>query len=128
MAPNQVMIFGKRTGETSFMATDSKGGTLAERTIVVSQDLAELRVELDAAIPGNLIKAAPVPNGIVLTGQAKDPTAVADAYKIAMRFMPTGGDIINRVQVAGSNQVQIRVRFAEVQKSIDKVHVQASMV
>jgi pilus assembly protein CpaC len=119
MAPNQVMIFGKRTGETSFMATDSKGGTLAERTIVVSQDLAELRVELDAAIPGNLIKAAPVPNGIVLTGQAKDPTAVADAYKIAMRFMPTGGDIINRVQVAGSNQVQIRVRFAEVQKSID---------
>jgi len=112
MSPNQVMIFGKRTGETTFMATDSKGGTLAERTVVVSQDLAELRQELDAAIPGNTIKATPVPNGIVLTGQAKDP-------KISMRFMPAGGDIINRVQVTGSNQIQIRVRFAEVQRNID---------
>jgi len=119
MSPTQVMIFGKRTGETSFMATDSNGHTLAERTIIVSQDLAELRTELNAAIPGNGIKATSVPNGIVLTGEAKDPTAVADAYKIAMRYMPTGGDIINRVQVAGSNQVQIRVRFAEVQRNID---------
>jgi pilus assembly protein CpaC len=118
MAPNQVMIFGKRTGETSFMATDNKGGTLAERTIIVSQDLGELRDELNAAIPGNKIKATPVPNGIVLTGEAKDATAVADAYKISMRYMPAGGDIINRIQVSGSNQIQIRVRFAEVQRSI----------
>ena len=119
MAPNQVMIFGKRTGETSFMATDSKGATLAERTVLVSQDLAPLREDLDAAIPGNRIHAKAVPNGIVLTGEATDPTAVADAYKIAMRYMPSGGDIINRVQVAGSNQIQIRVRFAEVQRNID---------
>ncbi|MGB9151999.1 MAG: type II and III secretion system protein family protein [Alphaproteobacteria bacterium] len=119
MSPNQVMIFGKRTGETSFMATDSNGKTLAERTVVVSQDLAELREELNAAIPGNTIKATPVPNGIVLTGSAKDPTSVADAYKIAMRYMPAGGDIINRVEVVGSNQIMIRVRFAEVQRSIN---------
>jgi len=33
--------------------------------------------------------------------------------------MPAGGDIINRVQVTGSNQIQIRVRFAEVQRNID---------
>ncbi len=119
MSPTQVMVFGKRTGETTFMATDSSGRTLAERTVVVSQDLAELREELAAAIPGNEIKATAVPNGIVLTGEAKDASAVADAYKIAMRFMPGGGDIINRVQVVGSNQIQIRVRFAEVQRNID---------
>ena len=119
MSPTQVMVFGKRTGETTFMATDSKGTTLAERTVVVSQDLSELRGELNAAIPGNKIKATPIPNGIVLTGEAKDPASVADAYKIAMRYMPSGGDIINRVQVVGSNQVQIRVRFAEVQRNID---------
>lgn len=119
MSPTQVMIFGKRTGETSFMAADNKGTTLAERTIIVSQDLSVLRAELNAAIPGNTIKAVPVPGGIVLTGTTKDAAAVADAYKIAMRFIPSGGDIINRISVTGSNQVQIRVRFAEVQRSID---------
>ena len=119
MSPNEVMIFGKRVGETSFMATDSHGATLAERTVIVSQDVSGLRAELEAALPGNEIKATAVPNGIVLTGTAKDPLSVADAYKLAMRYMPAGGDIINRVQVVGSNQVHIRVRFAEVQRTIN---------
>ena len=119
MSPNQIMVFGKRAGETTFMATDSKGGTLASRTVVVTQDISELREQLAAAIPGNAIKIKSIPNGIILTGEVKDATAVADAYKIAMRFLPSGGDIINRVQVSGSNQVHIRVRFAEVQRNID---------
>jgi pilus assembly protein CpaC len=119
LSPTQVMLFGKRTGETSFIATDDKGVVLAERTLVVSQDLSGLREELNADIPGNNIKAKAVPGGIVLTGTAHDPVSVADAYKIAMRYIPTGGDIINRVSVTGSNQIQIRVRFAEVQRSAD---------
>ncbi len=119
LSPTQVMLFGKRTGETSFIATDSKGTTLAERTVIVSQDLTELREQFNSAIPGNSIKVKPIPGGLVLTGEAKDPASVADAYKMAMRFLPAGGDIINRIQVSGSNQIQIRVRFAEVQRNID---------
>lgn len=119
MSPQEVMIFGKRTGETTFMATDDQGHTLSERAVSVTQDLSQLRRELDAAIPGNQIHTQAVPDGIVLTGTAKDASAVADAYKIAMRYMPSGGDIINRVQVTGSNQVEIRVRFAEVSRSVD---------
>jgi len=120
MSPTSIMIFGKRTGETSFMATDAAGHTLAQRTVVVMQDLSDLRQELDAAIPGNKIKALALPNGIVLTGEAKDPGAVADAYKLAQRYLPpSGGDIINRIKVVGSNQINIRVRFAEVSRSVD---------
>jgi len=119
MSPTSIMIFGKRTGETTFMATDSAGHTLAQRTIIVMQDLSDLRQELDAAIPGNKIKLQSLPNGIVLTGEAKDPGAVADAYKLAQRYLAAGGDIINRIKVVGSNQIQIRVRFAEVQRNID---------
>ncbi len=119
MSPTSIMIFGKRTGETTFMATDASGATLAQYTIDVTQDLLPLRQELAASMPGSKIRVESVPNGIVLTGQAKDPTAIADAYKIAMRYIPGGGDIINRVQVTGSNQIMIRVRFAEVERSVD---------
>ncbi|MDD4616268.1 MAG: type II and III secretion system protein family protein [Alphaproteobacteria bacterium] len=119
MSPTQVMLFGKRTGETTFVATNARGTVLAQRTLVVSQDLTSLREELRAAIPGNNVSAKAVPGGIILTGTAQDPTAVTDAYKIAMRYLPANGDIINRVQIAGSNQIQIRVRFAEVQRNID---------
>jgi pilus assembly protein CpaC len=119
MSPTQVMVFGKRTGETSFVASNSKGEVLAERTLIVTQDLSMLRAELNAAIPDNDIKVKPVPNGIILTGTVRDSISANDAYRIAMRYIPGGGDIINRIQVTGSNQIQIRVRFAEVQRSID---------
>jgi pilus assembly protein CpaC len=119
MSPTSIMIFGKRTGETTFMATDSAGHTLEQRTISVIQDLTSLRREFDMAIPGNRIRAESIPNGIVLTGEAKDASAVADAFKMAQRYIPGGGDIINRIRVAGSNQIQIRVRFAEVSRNID---------
>lgn len=121
MSPTSIMLFGKRTGETSFMATDSNGHPLEQRTISVTQDLSGLRQELDLAIPGNKIRVASVPNGLVLTGEAKDAATIADAYKMAQRYIPAGGggDIINRVQIAGSSQVQIQVRFAEVQRNIN---------
>lgn len=119
LSPTSIMIFGKRTGETSFIATDSNGHTLEQRTVSVTQDLTNLRQELDMAIPGNKIRAASLPNGLVLTGDAKDAATVADAYKMAQRYIPAGGDIINRIKVSGSNQIQIRVRFAEVQRNID---------
>lgn len=119
MSPSTVMVFGKRTGETSFMATSAKGETLAQYTIRVAQDLSGLRHDLDMAIPGNRIRIEAVPNGIVLTGDAKDAATIADAHKLAQRYLAQGGDIINRVRVLGSNQVQIRVRFAEVRKNTD---------
>jgi pilus assembly protein CpaC len=121
MSPTSIMIFGKRTGETSFMASDHSGHALEQRTIRVNQDLSDLRQDLNLAIPGNKIRTAAVPNGIVLTGEAKDAATIADAYKIAMRYLPAGGDIINRVHVIGSNQIHIRVRFAEVSRKVDNV-------
>ncbi len=58
MSPTSIMIFGKRTGETTFMATDSNGHTLEERTVIVTQDLSGLTRELNTAFPGNKIRAA----------------------------------------------------------------------
>lgn len=119
MSSTSIMIFGKRTGETTFVASDSDGRALEQCTVNVTQDLTDLRQALNMAIPDNHIHASPLPNGIILTGEARDPSTVSDAYKIAMRYVSAGGDIINRIRVAGSNQIQIRVRFAEVQRNID---------
>ncbi|MER2519829.1 MAG: pilus assembly protein N-terminal domain-containing protein [Bdellovibrionales bacterium] len=120
MSPTSIMIFGKRAGDTTFMATEASGATLEHRTIRVVQDLSTLRREINNIIPGNKIRVESVPNGIVLAGIAKDAATIADVFKLAQRYLPaSGGDIINRIRVGGSNQVQIRVRFAEVARNID---------
>src|ERR1700733_6943000 len=51
MSPKSVMVFGKKTGQTTLLATDSHGKTLLYRTVIVSQDLTDLKRELAAAIP-----------------------------------------------------------------------------
>jgi pilus assembly protein CpaC len=119
MSPTSIMVFGKKTGETTLLATDSAGHALLHRTVIVSQDLSDLRRELAAAIPGNKIQIAAVPDGIVLTGETRDPVAVEDARKIAARYVSKDGTVINRIQVVGSNQIMIRVRFAEVSRNVE---------
>ncbi|MDD5587455.1 MAG: type II and III secretion system protein family protein, partial [Alphaproteobacteria bacterium] len=120
MSPTSIMVFGKKTGQTTLMATDNYGKTLLLRTIMVRQNLNDLRQALNAVIPGNKIGVEAVPNGIVLTGEAKDPGAIEDARRLALRYMPKEGEVINRIKVRGSNQIQIRVRFAEVSRDVDK--------
>ena len=120
MSPTTVMVFGKKTGRTTLLATDSGGHTILFRTVIVTQDLSDLHKELTAAIPDNKIEVQSLPDAIVLTGEVRDPAAVLDAQKIAQRFVTKDGQVINRVRVVGSNQVMIRVRFAEVSRNVDR--------
>lgn len=121
MSPTAVMVYGKKTGQTTLMAIDNEGKTLLLRTVMVSQNLDDLRQALNAVIPGHKIKVESVPNGIVLTGEANDPSVIEDARRLAMRYVPKEtGEVINRIKVRGSNQIQIRVRFAEVARDVDK--------
>jgi len=121
ISPLSVMVFGKKEGQTTLKITDRNGRTLAYRTVMVRQNLAALRDALRAVLPNESIRVESVPNGIVLTGEASDPSAVEDARRLAVRYVPKeNGDVINRVKVQANNQIQIRVRFAEVSRDVDK--------
>jgi len=121
MSPTAVMVYGKKTGQTTLMASDNDGNTLLLRTVMVAQNLDDLRQALRAVIPGHKINVETVPNGIVLTGEVNDPAVIEDARRLAMRYVPKeNGEVINRIKVRGSNQIHIRVRFAEVSRDVDK--------
>lgn len=121
LSAKSVMVFGKKAGQTTLIITDDYGKKLAYRSIVITQNLSELRKALRAVIPGSRIKVKSIPNGIVLSGTTTDSSAVEDARRLAARYLPAeGSEIINRIKVEANNQVQIRVRFAEVSKDVDK--------
>lgn len=121
MNASTILVFGKKAGQTTLMANNNNGKLLAYRTVTVSHNLSDLRDALRTVIPGNKIKIESVPNGIVMTGEVADAAAVEDARRLAARYVPKdGGEIINRIQIRGNNQVQILVRFAEVSRAVDK--------
>ncbi len=121
LSPNSVMVFGKKAGQTTLIIAGNDGKNLVYHTVMVSQNLADLRDAIRTVVPGSSIQVEPIPNGIVLTGDVGDSTAIEDIRRLAARYLPeTGGDIINRIRVRANNQIQIRVRFAEVSKDVDK--------
>lgn len=120
-SPTSLMVFGKKTGQTTLIATDDSGRTLLHKKIDVTQDLTDLRRALREILPKSHVGAETVPGGIVLTGEVRDAAAAEDARRLAMRYIdPKQGEVINRIKVRSNNQIHIRVRFAEVSRDIDK--------
>lgn len=121
VTPTRVMILGKKIGETTLMISNDLGRVLANRTVVVSTDIAELNRALKNIAPNDDITARAVPNGVILSGFAKNATTVEMARRIALRYIPVkDGDIINNIKTNPNNQIQIQVRFAEVSREVDK--------
>lgn len=120
ISPTSIMVYGKKEGQTTLQVTDGAGHDLVYKTVTVSQNLAKLRESLRAILPNTDIQVESVPGGIILTGNVADAASVEDARRLALRYLPKDGDIINRVKVKANNQVEIRVRFAEVSRDVDK--------
>lgn len=120
LSPTSLVVFGKKEGQTTLQVNDGNGNHIVYKTIIVTQNLANLREALRAAIPGSSIQVESLPDGVILSGTVSDPATVEDARRVAARYISREGDIINRIKVKANNQVQIRVRFAEVARDVDK--------
>lgn len=120
ISPTIIMVYGRKPGETTLTASRKDGGILMQRRVIVDKDLGKLQNVLGQMLPK--IQALPVPGGIVLQGEATSSMEAADAQKIAKRFLLKDKDeVINRLRVSGSEQIQLRVRVAEVSKNVNKV-------
>ncbi len=120
ISPTIIMVYGKKPGETTLTASKQDGSILLQRRVIVDKDLGKLQSVLGKMLPR--IQALPVPGGIVLQGEADSSLEAADAQRIAQRFLTKDKDeVINRLRVSGSEQIQLRVRVAEVSKSVNKV-------
>ncbi|MEX0922651.1 MAG: type II and III secretion system protein family protein [Rhodovibrionaceae bacterium] len=120
MSPTLVYIFGKSAGETTLFAVDEEEEILFNRTIIITHNLPALRRIYADLLPGSNVKAQSVGAGILLTGSVDSPVEAEDAVRVASRYIGEGGDVINRLSVLGSDQVHLRVRVAEVSRTVNK--------
>ena len=111
-------LFGRRVGTTTLFALDADDNVIANVTVTVNHSLARLQGALDDLLPDGRITASSVDGAIVLSGDVATATEAENARRLAARFMGEGGEVINRVGVTAPNQVNLRVRFAEVSREV----------
>jgi len=117
-SPRLMYIFGKKTGETTMYATDAQEHVLFNITVRVVHDLGRLRQALTELVPAGQIAVDSVDGGIILQGTVATGAESEDARRIATKFLGKGEDVINRLAVTAPNQVNLRVRIAEVDRTV----------
>lgn len=121
-SPTLVYVSAKSPGETVIYAVDANDQVLLNAPIRVDLDLSQLRQSLHQLVPQAPVSVSQVDSDLVLSGavatagQAEKVRTLADAVIGGVK----GGKVINKLTVVTPNQVDLRVRIAEVDRNILK--------
>ncbi len=119
-SPTLVYVMGKAPGETTLFAVNDHEGMLANMSVNVSYDESQLRQDLKRLLPGSEIGISTANNALVLSGTVGSAADGESAKSIAARFAPDADHVVNAMQVDAPNQVNLRVRVAEVSRDVIK--------
>lgn len=113
-----VYLLGRAPGKTTLFALDADDNVIANMEIVVHHNLTRLREALDTLLPTADLNITSIEGGIILNGTVATGTDAENARRITARFITSGEEVINQLAVTEPNQVNLRVRIAEVKRSI----------
>lgn len=118
LSNRSVYILGKQAGRTTLTLLGPNGRLIANIAVSVGPDLAEFKERLRDILPGERIQVRSAADGVVLSGNISSTVKLSRALELAERYAP--GRVSNMMTVGGSQQVLLRVRFAEVQRQAAK--------
>jgi len=118
-SPTIIYIFAKKPGKTNLFALNGNGDVLLNSPVAISHDVVSLEKALLDVDPNGQLKAQSMRDGIVLTGRAATASVSEDARRIAALYT-SPENILNRIVIEGSQQVNLRVQVAEVARSVTK--------
>jgi pilus assembly protein CpaC len=117
--PSQVLLNGKMPGTIS-MFVWPRSGSLRRYEVTVVRDLVGLTEQLKALFPNEQIEARSSGKSIVLSGTVSSKDAIEKAVNVAAGYVDKREEVVTLLQLnqnAPSNQVLLRVRFAEVSRN-----------
>ncbi len=114
---NMLYVFGVKPGSTTVHVLDDAGNIITTRTVQVIANIQELQTSLNELLPKSSVTVQPVNDSYVLTGNVRTSSEAEMAIRLAKTFVAED-KVVNMISVSETNQVTLRVRVAEVQKSI----------
>ena len=124
--PRRIYVVGLKVGQSNAFFFNAGGKQLLNLEIVVERDLGALRDLVMRSIPGADVRAEMVNDNVILTGSVRNASDADAAKEIAVRYVTESNmalrkeAVINRVAIRGGEQVMLRVRVAEMQRTLSK--------
>jgi len=119
-SPRRITIIGLQPGETDAVVLDATGRTILSLRIRVDAGVSALQDTLGRVMPGSSVRAEAVNDSIILTGPVNSPGEADRAAQVARAFVSAPEKVINMMTIAGSDQVMVKARVIEVQRTAIK--------
>lgn len=119
-SPTQLFLVGKSVGDTNVFLLDAAGKIIERFEVTVHPDTDAVQQVLGQIIPGEPIEVTGAGDSIVLSGSVSSDAVVQRAAVVARRFVDDDKKVVNMLRVANEQQVMLRVRVDEVDKSAIK--------
>jgi pilus assembly protein CpaC len=118
LSERTIYVLGKAPGTTTLTLLDANGQLITNIDVRVAADISEFKERLGQILPGEKIEVRTANDGIVLSGTVSSAQRLERALDLAERYAPER--VSNLMSVGGVQQVMLKVRFAEMQRTVSK--------
>nr|WP_245794547.1 type II and III secretion system protein family protein [Vannielia litorea] len=118
LSERTIYVLGKAPGRTTLTLLAPDGSLITNVEVQVTPDISELKERLREVLPGEQIEVRPANDGLILSGIVSSAASLDRALDLAQRYAPQR--VSNLMTVGGSQQVMLKVRFAEMNRSVSK--------
>jgi len=118
LSDRTIYVLGKTPGLTTLTLLDANGRLITNVNVRVAADISEFKERLRQILPGEKIEVRTANDGIVLSGVVSSTARLQRALDLAERYAE--GRVSNLMSVGGVQQVMLKVRFAEMNRSVSK--------
>lgn len=113
----KIYLIGMSVGEANVFLFGDGNRQIAHFELVIGRDTVGLEATIASVIPDSQIRAQSLGDSLVLSGTATSQEAASMAATIAAKFVGSPDKVVNSISISGSDQVNLRVVIAEVEKN-----------
>ena len=118
--PRRISVLGVANGQTDAVFFDGMGHPILRLDIRVDQDSSAVAQTIARVLPSAHVQVEAVNNSLVLSGVVQSSADADKAQQIATQFVDKPEHVLNMLSITGSDQVMLKVRIVEVQRTAIK--------
>lgn len=110
-------VLGNAAGRTTVTLIGPDGRLISNIDVIVQANITEVKERLAQLLPGEKIEVRSANTGLILSGTVSSGQKLTRALQIAGQYSES---VVNLMDVGGTQQVSLKVRFAEMTRSASK--------
>ena len=118
--PTRTYLLGQKPGMTNAFFFDADGKQILNLEIRVERAMSDLDSTLKKYLPNSRIHVESLNDSLVLAGSVSSTADADRARSIAVRYVGDESKVFSMLSIENNEQVLVKVRVAEMQRSIAK--------